>query len=123
MRRMTNQKKMMHGEIKKFSMFFDAYGLHERVSKKNSKLGLATIYRFLNSMESTGEIHSFVCGKTKIYSNSETSHAHFKCESCGKVRHLKIKNVDFLKEFLEDEVCHFQIELAGVCAKCRKKSL
>ena len=120
MRRMTNQKKMLYGEVKKFSSFFDAYELHQRIIKKDRRIGLATIYRFLKTLERDGDIHSFICDHKKIYSNAEKNHAHFTCEKCGKVKHIKIKNADFLNDSIDDEVCHFQIELTGLCSECKK---
>ena len=120
MPRMTNQKKILYEEIKKFSSFFDAYRLHSRIIKKDQRIGLATIYRFLNTLESDGNIHSFMCDNKKIYSNDKTSHAHFKCEKCGKLKHMKIKNADFLSESIDDDICHFQIELTGICSECKK---
>ena len=117
---MTNQKKMLDEELKKFSSFFDAYELHARIVKKDQRIGLATVYRFLNTLESDGEIHSFMCDNKKIYSNNKKSHAHFKCERCGKLKHINIKNVDFFKESINDEICHFQIELSGICSDCKK---
>ena len=121
MRRMTNQKKLLFAELKLCSAFFDAYKFHARVAKKNKGIGLATIYRFLNTLEADGEIHSFSCDNKKIYSHGSKSHAHFKCEKCGSIKHLKIRNVDFLKEFIADEICHFQIELTGMCEPCRMR--
>ncbi len=118
MRRMTKQKKMLQEGIRKFSSFFDAHDLYG-IMKKDRKLGLATIYRFLNALEQDGAIHSFICGNRKIYSNTQKSHVHFNCERCNTIKHLEIKNVDFLKELSNDEVCHFQIEMTGLCSGCK----
>ncbi|MDO8481428.1 MAG: transcriptional repressor [Nanoarchaeota archaeon] len=121
MSRMTKQKRLMHDEIASFSAFFDASELHARLASKG--LSLATIYRFLNALEEEGSIHSFVCENKKIYSLHQTNHAHFHCEKCGKVKHVSIANVDFLNTLVEDDVCHFQIELTGTCAHCKRISL
>ncbi|MBS3136600.1 transcriptional repressor [Candidatus Woesearchaeota archaeon] len=122
MGRQTSQKKILIDGIMQFNSFFDAYMLHKSISGK-SRLSLATTYRFLNSMESEGRIHSYVCNSKKIYSLHEKSHSHFKCEKCGKVKHIKIKNLDFLAGILDDEICHFQIELSGKCSDCKGQDL
>ncbi len=122
MRRLTSQKKLIADEISKLNSFFDAYELHKFVEKRDRKIGLATIYRFLNSLETEGSIHSFVCDNKKIYSNSKTSHTHFRCEKCNKLEHIKVKNVDFL-DLVEYDICHFQIELVGVCKGCKRNLL
>ena len=117
--RMTYQKKILYEEVKHFTSFFNAYELHTDATKKDKKIGLATTYRFLNTLEKEGEIHSFSCNDKKIYSNKKTSHAHFTCEKCGKLKHIILKNVDFLSEVMEGEICHFQIELKGICSGCK----
>ena len=121
MKRMTWQKRLLSEAVKSFSSFFDAYELYEKIAKKEKGIGLATIYRFLNALEQEGEVHSFLCGTKRVYSNNKKSHAHFRCEKCGNLKHIKIKNVDFLNESLHDEICHFQIELSGICSGCRNK--
>ncbi len=119
--RATKQKQLLGEEIKQLKSFFDAYTLHRNVSRKDRKLGIATVYRFLTQLEEQGGIHSFICDKKRIYSSNKVNHAHFKCERCGQVTHLKITNIDFLKELKDNEVCHFQIEISGICSTCRKK--
>ncbi|HLC52103.1 MAG TPA: transcriptional repressor [Candidatus Nanoarchaeia archaeon] len=118
MKRMTKQKRLLYEEIKRLSSFFDAYDFYNQISKTYPKVGIATIYRFLNNLENDGEIHAFFCNNKKIYSSNKTSHAHFKCEKCEKLEHINIKKVDFLKETYNGEVCHFQIELTGICSEC-----
>ena len=117
MPRMTKQKRILYDEIKKFKSFFNAYDIHANCIK--NKIGLATIYRFLNNLENEGLVHSFICDNKKIYSNQKTGHTHFKCEKCGKIDHIDLKNADFLKDFIKNEICHFQIELTGICSNCK----
>lgn len=119
MARMTKQKNLLHTEVKASRSFFDAYKLHSNVQRKDKKIGIATVYRFLNNLEAKGEVHSFICDNKKVYSNNKTSHAEFKCEECGKLKHVKIDNVDFLNKLTDDYVCHFQIELTGLCSSCK----
>ena len=118
--RMTSQKKILTKEMDKLKSFFTASLLHKRVAQANKRIGLATVYRFLKEAEKKGDTHSFVCDSKKIYSTDKKSHAHFTCEKCGVVKHITVNTVDFLKEIIADEVCHFQIELAGICSSCRK---
>ena len=115
------RKRIIQGEIRGFSAFFDACELHSKVIKKDKRIGLATIYRFLKSEEKTGTLHSFLCKNKKIYSIHTTNHAHFTCEKCQTTKHLKIKNIDFIKGILDDDICHFQIELTGLCSTCKNK--
>ena len=110
----------MSEKIEKLNSFFTTYMLHEKVVRTNKHIGLATVYRFLKDAEKKGDIHSFVCDSKKIYSTNKKSHAHFVCEKCGALKHITVDNVDFLRKITADEVCHFQIELSGICSLCKK---
>lgn len=118
MKRETKQKKLIEKEITSFNSFFNAEELHHKVSKKNSGIGLATVYRFLNDWSKKREIHSFQCNRKTLYSNSKKNHCHFTCEKCGERKHIDIKRLDFLNQLIDGEVCHFQIDVTGVCKRC-----
>ena len=119
MARITRQKQRLYQATQEFTAFFNAEELHRKVARHIP--GLATIYRFLNSLENSGEIHAFLCNHRKIYSLSKKNHAHFTCEVCGAISHVALKNVDFLKENIPGKACHFQIDITGICEKCLKK--
>ncbi len=123
MKRATQQKQLIEKEITNFSSFFNAEDLYKKVSKKNAKIGIATIYRFLNDLTKNGEIHSFLCNRKTLYSNSKKNHCHFTCERCSERKHIDLKKLDFLDEQIEGELCHFQIDITGVCKKCLKRTL
>ncbi len=118
--RTTKQKNIMIQAVQSSKSFFDAAALQQKIHSLNSRIGIATTYRFLKQLEEKGEIHSFLCDKRKIYSLSKQNHVHFSCEHCGKKTHLVLKNVDFLKQEITDEICHFQLDLVGVCKECVK---
>ncbi len=118
MKRMTKQKKILHNALNSFKSFFNVEDLHAKIEPYN--LGIATVYRFLKNLEENQEIHSYICNNRKIYSLHKQSHIHFTCEKCNQKKHLDVKNVDFLHHITEDEVCHFQIDVHGVCGKCKK---
>src|SRR3989344_2341299 len=115
MARITHQKQVLHEEVQKLKSFFTADVLHEKA--QNHRIGLATVYRFLKDAEKSGDIHSFMCDSRKIYSIDKRTHVHFSCEKCGARKHIRIENADFLKKITADEVCHFQIELVGICSE------
>ena len=115
--RLTKQKELLYGELEKISSFFDAEELNSRVAG----VGLATTYRFLSSLVQEGKIHSFQCNRKTIYSTNSKNHSHFKCEQCGKVAHLGIKKIDPLQEEVKGKICHFQIDITGICEECVRK--
>ena len=103
--------------------FFTAEELASKAQKK-SRIGIATVYRFLKSRERSGEVHSYLCGRRRLYSVKEDSHCHFTCSKCGHVEHLKLSKIDFIKDAANGKVCHFQLDITGVCENClRKKRL
>src|SRR3989344_4568997 len=118
MKRATQQKQVIEQELVSFNSFFNAEELYHKVSKKNPKIGIATVYRFLSDVADNGEIHSFLCNRKTIYSNSKKNHCHFTCERCNERKHIDIKKLDFLDSQIEGELCHFQIDVTGVCKKC-----
>lgn len=119
--RTTNQKILLNEEVKKQDTFFNTEEFYNKVSRRYSSIGIATIYRFLKQLEEKGEIHSFLCENRKIYSLGKKNHAHFTCEKCNEIKHIAVKKVDFLKESIEGKVCHLQIDVAGICKRCLKK--
>ena len=118
MKRITTQQKILNQTIHSMDNFFDAYELLSKTKKKG--IGIATVYRYLKSLELKGNIHSYICNNKKIYSINEKNHAHFTCEICKDKKHIKIHKVDFLQEATEEDVCHFQIDITGICKKCKK---
>lgn len=118
--RNTRQKDLLREELGKISSFFNAEDLFERVKQKDSNIGIATVYRFLNDCEDSCELFSYSCDRKKIYSRGKKSHCHFVCEKTGKVIHFDIDNIDFLKDKIPGTISSFQLEVKGVCTKCEK---
>lgn len=120
--RQTKQKEILEEELKKKNIFFSAEDFHKSIKKKNQKIGIATVYRFLNDKVNQNEIHSYSCNRRTLFSIKGKTHAHFSCEICKIQKHIEIKNVEFLKKEISGEVCHFQLDVSGICEKCLKKS-
>ena len=121
MSRKTNQKKIIEKEIKNLSSFFNAEKLYGQVSKKSKKIGIATVYRFLKKLTEKGKIHSYSCDRKIIYSSSVRNHCHFICENCGDIKHINLKKLDFIQKEIKGDICHFQIDITGICEKCQTK--
>ena len=123
MPRLTVQKKILQEELLNFRSFFDAQQLLSTASKLHSKIGLATVYRFLANLEKNSHLHSFYCEGKKIYSINSTNHCHFTCEFCKSKEHISIDRLDFLKKKLGKQICHVQIDISGICDNCSTKNL
>jgi Fe2+ or Zn2+ uptake regulation protein len=116
--RNTKQKEALQKELDKLTNFFTAEQLLEKAKKQNKKIGIATIYRFLKEQKRNATIHSYTCNRKIVYSKKESSHCHFICKKCGKITHFQIKSIDFLKQEIKAEICHFQIDVTGKCEEC-----
>ena len=55
---------------------------------------------------------------TSIPFSHTNNHSHFICEKCGIKKHIDIKNIDFIKKNIPGSICHFQVDVTGVCDKC-----
>ena len=119
--RETKQKSIIEHEISCINTFFTAEQLHEKIKKKDAKMGIATVYRFLKELKKNREIHSYACNRKSLYSTKKLSHCHFTCENCAKMEHINVQRLDFLKNFNVGNICHFQIEVSGICPDCKNK--
>lgn len=120
-KRETRQKKAIEETIRKTNKFFTAEDIYNKIKKDYAGIGIATVYRFLKELQRERIIHAFICDRKSLYSKKEMSHSHFVCEVCGVKRHIEIDRVDFLKKFLDEDLCHVQIELSGICSNCKSK--
>ena len=119
-KRQTKQKEILINELRKFNSFFTAEDLLIKSNKKDPKLGIATVYRFLNELVKKRQIHSYICNRKTIYSVGDNSHCHFTCGLCGKIEHIQVKSLDFIKNKINGLICHFQIDINGLCKECSK---
>jgi Fe2+ or Zn2+ uptake regulation protein len=120
--RNTRQKEIIQKAIDKTEEFFSAEKIYSLAVKGDKKIGIATVYRYLNYLKEKNLIHSYTCNRRTIFSKNKESHCHFVCTKCNKTEHIKIKSLDFLKgtAINQNNVCHFQIEVEGICKNCIK---
>ena len=116
--RLTKQKEILLNALAECNGFFSAEELQIIVKRKDKKMGIATIYRFLKKSEESGDIHSYSCNNRKIYSTHTKNHIHFTCERCLKIHHIHLAKADFLQENIPGKSCHFQLNISGICTPC-----
>jgi len=118
--RKTKQKELIESEVKTFTSLFTADELFDKIKKKDNTIGIATVYRLLKDLRKKKELHSYVCERKMIYSRQKNNHCHFICQKCDQITHFNIEKIDFLKSKIKGEICHFQIDVHGICEKCLK---
>jgi len=119
--RNTRQKELIEQIINSMNSFFTAEDIHKLTKKKENNIGIATIYRFLNSLKNENKLYSYVCDRKTLYSKEKNSHCHYTCEKTGKVIHFNIDNLEFLKEIkkkIPGNIRSIQLEIRGVCNDC-----
>ena len=125
-KRSTRQKQYIQKKLDEIDAFFNAEDLLEAAKKENKKIGIATIYRFLNELKKDNLIYSYRCNRRTVFSNQNKSHCHFICENTGKIIHFRIDSLDFLKNKIPGTIKSFQLEVKGTCNEkcktCQKKS-
>jgi hypothetical protein len=42
---------------------------------------------------------------------------------CKTTKHIELKNIDFVENEISGEVCHFQLDVTGICEKCLKRKI
>ena len=114
--RKTHQKKIMQKELEEMNHLFTGEDLFLRVKENN--IGKATVYRFLKDLRDKGQIHTYTCDRRMTYSKEKKSHCHFICEKCGKMQHFDVKEVDFINKNIKGKMCHFQLDVTGICDNC-----
>lgn len=117
--RKTKQKELIQTQIDAMNSFFTAEDVYENIKKKDSTIGIATIYRFLKELREQKNLHSYICERKIIYSKDENNHCHFVCQQCNNIIHFTIEKIDFLKTKIPGDICHFQIDVHGICNKCK----
>ncbi|GIU69374.1 MAG: hypothetical protein KatS3mg002_0610 [Candidatus Woesearchaeota archaeon] len=117
--RKTKQKELLEKELISIKDFFNAEELYKKVKEKG--IGIATIYRFLNMKVKNRELHKYFCEGRTIYSMSLNNHCHYTCQLCGRKEHIIIRDITPIKKNINGTICHFQIDVTGICGVCLKK--
>ena len=119
--RNTKQKELIGKIVASTNSLFSAEEIFGLAKKKDKKIGIATVYRFLRDLNKRNKLYSYVCDRKTLYSKEKSSHCHYTCEKTGKVIHFDIDNIDFLKKVKEKipgSITSFQLDIRGICDDC-----
>ena len=121
--RKTKTVKLVLQEFDKINEAISVIDLVEKFSKKMDK---TTVYRILDRLEESGELHSFVDqeglkryargGENNEIDNILKSHPHFLCEDCGTSSCLPVSiQIPEIPNYSIKSAEHF---LVGLCENC-----
>lgn len=123
--RNSKQKNIIFETLCEFDIHPTADELFQFVHKKDSSIGVATVYRNLNKFAQSGKIKKFigVDGLTRFDYNTEP-HFHFSCDCCGRIHDITNQIApDIIKKAEAISNCKIyslEIVFRGLCKKCQE---
>jgi Fur family ferric uptake transcriptional regulator len=125
-RRQTWQKDAVMHALGQAQGFVSAQQLHKQLTQHGSTIGLATVYRTLNSLVADGLADSLVnAGESLFRDCSKDHHHHLICNSCGIAVEIEAQQAEaWASKVAKDngftQVTH-TIDIFGICKACAKK--
>ena len=127
--RQTRQRAEILDLLDDVAEFRSAQQLHEMLRARGSSIGLATVYRAVQSLAETGEVDALrTADGESVYRRcaQRSHHHHLVCRSCGRTVEIEAGQAEAWAAQVGaahgfDDVDH-TIELVGTCAACRASS-
>ena len=125
-RRNTWQKDAVLHALGQALGFVSAQQLHKQLIQHGSAIGLATVYRTLNTLVADSLADSLVnAGETLFRDCSKDHHHHLICNSCGIAVEIEAQQAEAWASKVAAEhgftdVSH-TIDIFGLCQKCTSK--
>lgn len=123
-RRQTRQRAALASALEQTDEFLSAQELHTRLAESGTKVGLATVYRNLQSMAVDGEIDVLRTdeGESVYRACSTGHHHHLVCRECGRTVEIDGPAVEGWAATVSAEhgftdVTH-TLEIFGRCGDC-----
>ena len=122
-RRQTWQKDAVLHALGKAQGFVSAQQLHKQLTQHGSVIGLATVYRTLNSLVADGLADALVnAGESLFRDCSKDHHHHLICNGCGIAVEIEAKQAEtwatkVAKDHGFTQVTH-TIDIFGTCKAC-----
>ena len=125
-RRQTWQKDAVLHALGKAEGFVSAQQLHKQLTQHGSVIGLATVYRTLNSLVADGLADSLVnAGESLFRDCTKGHHHHLICNECGIAVEIEAKQAEeWASKVAQDNGftdVSPTIDIFGTCKKCSSK--
>ncbi|OKL54067.1 transcriptional repressor [Bowdeniella nasicola] len=124
MQRMTRQRIAVTSLMESLDDFRSAQQLHDALRERGENVGLATVYRTLQSLADAGVVDVLRLEDENVFRMCSRSghHHHLVCRACGRTVELTGLDVEkwakqIAREHGFEEVDH-TLELFGLCAQC-----
>ena len=122
-RRQTRQKDAVLHALGQAQGFVSAQQLHRQLTQHGSVIGLATVYRTLNTLVADGLADSLVnAGESLFRDCSKDHHHHLICNGCGIAVEIEAEQAEawatkVAKDHGFTQVTH-TIDIFGLCKTC-----
>ncbi len=129
MQRMTKQRQAVFAELSRVNDFRSAQQIFEDIQSQGQRVGLATVYRNLQSLadEGTVDVLRSAEGESLFrYCKSSEHHHHLVCRICGAAAEIAQHEIEsWVGEVAAahgyTDVSH-SMELFGLCSKCTRSA-
>lgn len=121
----TKQKELIFDIIKKEEKDFTIKDIYNALEEK---VGLTTIYRFVDKLVLDGVVSRVVKENNMTYYHylekcSHANHFYLKCENCGNMIHIDCDCIEDLSNHIlkthQFKASHEHIIINGLCSNCQ----
>jgi Fur family ferric uptake transcriptional regulator len=121
--RVTPQRRALLETIQRWQGAFTALELHDRARRREPSLGIATTYRTLELLRSSGGIRALVGQEQRTYVRCRPGHHHhLVCVECGRVEETELCTAPSQAELARRHgfaAESHELDIYGTCARCR----
>lgn len=122
----TRQRQLIARAFFATNTHISAEALYRRVSGRDPRIGLVTVYRTLKLLKEAGLAHERQFGEGRAlfeHASSERHHDHMICTDCGKITEFENCKIEALQEQVARRFAftlqYHKLELYGLCRDCR----
>ncbi len=127
MQRVTKQRLTIIDFLDSQTDFLSAQAIHDSLRSSGNLIGLATVYRTLQSLAESNTIDSIRSAEGEVLyrkCNTETHHHHLVCKKCGKIVEISGEIFEQWIEKIAIQYGFYDIEhvaeLFGICSDCKR---
>jgi len=127
--RLTPQRKaIMRALWDKGNKHLTVEDIHSALSKQGEKLGIATIYRNLITLEQLGIVNKLDLGggrfRYELVSRPNSFHYHLVCQKCGEIMEVEDPICYQIIQSTAQNLCfqtnQVELTVTGYCKKCQE---
>lgn len=115
------------GFLETQSCCLGAQEIHDRLRESGRPVGLASVYRVLDTLADKGLLQRLEFGdgvaRFEPVRSDESHHHHLVCDGCGKVETFSDERLETALRDVEDKsgyaVAAHEVVLRGACSACR----